>query len=205
MRTGRLFERQTLELHTDESDSSLWPTPVAHDDGKTPEAHMAMKARMPGGARRTITSLNVMVKAVERGLWPTPNVPNGGRSPKGGMGPTGITPDGKKRQVGLEQMVKHVEGGLWPTPKASADKLGRPRPNDRGDLQAAVTMFPTPKSSPSGPDYARRSREGSGGDDLATRIGGQLNPTWVEWLMGFPLGWTDCGDSATRSSRRSPK
>ena len=23
-----------------------WPTPVAHDDGKTPEAHLAMKRRM---------------------------------------------------------------------------------------------------------------------------------------------------------------
>jgi len=22
-------------------------------------------------------------------------------------------------------------------------------------------------------------------------IGGRLNPTWVEWLMGWPLGWTD--------------
>lgn len=21
--------------------------------------------------------------------------------------------------------------------------------------------------------------------------GGQLNPDWVEWLMGFPIGWTD--------------
>ena len=20
---------------------------------------------------------------------------------------------------------------------------------------------------------------------------GALNPTWVEWLMGWPLGWTD--------------
>ena len=20
---------------------------------------------------------------------------------------------------------------------------------------------------------------------------GQLNPTWVEWLMGYPIGWTD--------------
>jgi len=26
---------------------------------------------------------------------------------------------------------------------------------------------------------------------LASRVGGQLNPTWVEWLMGWPLGWTD--------------
>jgi len=33
---------------------------------------MAMKQRMKGGPRQTITSLNVMVKATERGLWPTP-------------------------------------------------------------------------------------------------------------------------------------
>ena len=26
---------------------------------------------------------------------------------------------------------------------------------------------------------------------LASRVGGKLNPTWVEWLMGWPLGWTD--------------
>jgi hypothetical protein len=32
---------------------------------------------------------------------------------------------------------------------------------------------------------------------------GALNPTWVEWLMGFPLGWTDLGPSETRSSRKS--
>jgi hypothetical protein len=30
--------------------------------------------------------------------------------------------------------------------------------------------------------------------------GGQLNPTWVEWLMGFPPGWTDLDASATPSS-----
>jgi hypothetical protein len=28
-------------------------------------------------------------------------------------------------------------------------------------------------------------------------IGGKLNPTWVEWLMGFPTEWTDLKDSET--------
>ena len=28
--------------------------------------------------------------------------------------------------------------------------------------------------------------------------GGLLNPDWVEMLMGFPIGWTDCGLSGTR-------
>jgi hypothetical protein len=40
-------------------------------------------------------------------------------------------------------------------------------------------------------DNPERSR------NLNDQIGGQLNPTWVEWLMGWPLGWTDCGASAT--------
>jgi hypothetical protein len=69
-------------------------------------------------------------------------------------------------------------------------------------VNEAERIWPTPKSSPSGPDYARAAREGSGGDDLATAAAretpGQLNPTWVEWLMGFPLEWTVLPPSVTR-------
>jgi DNA (cytosine-5)-methyltransferase 1 len=32
---------------------------------------------------------------------------------------------------------------------------------------------------------------------LATQVGGQLNPTWVEWLMGWPIEWTVYGRSVT--------
>ena len=28
-------------------------------------------------------------------------------------------------------------------------------------------------------------------ETLSAQAGGALNPTWVEWLMGFPLGHTD--------------
>jgi hypothetical protein len=31
---------------------------------------------------------------------------------------------------------------------------------------------------------------------------GQLNPEWVEWLMGFPQGWTDCDVSGMRQCRK---
>jgi hypothetical protein len=27
--------------------------------------------------------------------------------------------------------------------------------------------------------------------------GGQLNPTWEDWFMGWPIGWTDVRHSAT--------
>jgi hypothetical protein len=26
---------------------------------------------------------------------------------------------------------------------------------------------------------------------LATHAGGKINPEWTEWLMGWPIGWTD--------------
>jgi len=139
MRNGSAYRRPPLVRRIGAIESSLWPTPVANDDNKSPEAHMAMKARMVGGPRNTISSLNVMVKAIQQGkyphLWPTPTVPNGGRSPKGGMSLTGMTPDGKKRQIDLAHFVRQSDG-----------------------------------------------------------ISGQLNPQWVEWLMGFPLGWTDLED-----------
>ena len=76
IRSGVLSERITSALPTCESESGFWPTPVAHDDGKTPEAHMRMKARMKGGPRQKPTSLTVMVKGVEQGMYPTPTATN---------------------------------------------------------------------------------------------------------------------------------
>ena len=35
--------------------------------------------------------------------------------------------------------------------------------------------------------------------------GGSLNPTWVEWLMGYPEGYTDLKDWEILSSRKSSK
>ena len=44
-------------------------------------------------------------------------------------------------------------------------------------LDVQVTQYPTPKSSRSGPDYAREGRAGSGGDDLATFVAKEEH-TW---------------------------
>jgi DNA (cytosine-5)-methyltransferase 1 len=40
-------------------------------------------------------------------------------------------------------------------------------------------------------NYNRKGASKTSGDGLATQVGGKLNPMWVEWLMGWPLGWTD--------------
>ena len=58
--------------------------------------------------------------------------------------------------------------------------------------------WPTPAST----DYKGSSKDGQRRGQLtdpamgAIPAGGKLNPTWVAWLMGWPLGWTDLNASA---------
>lgn len=60
------------------------------------------------------------------------------------------------------------------------------------DLGAAVALFPIPTVCG---NHNRKGASATSGDGLATVVNkdslGQLNPTWVEWLMGWPIGWTD--------------
>jgi DNA (cytosine-5)-methyltransferase 1 len=78
---------------------------------------------------------------------------------------------------------------LLPTPVAT-DHKGVARPGQRrGQLHGAV-LWPTPKASPAGPDYAHVDREKTGGEEPPGRQPPPLNPVWVEWLMGFPADWT---------------
>ena len=98
---------------------------------------------------------------------------------------------------------------MWPTPKGSAGNYGRPRDNDRGDLQAAV-LWQTPKAEDAihpgrtAPHKTGQTLHPAEQVNRKQQITGQLNPTWVEWLMGYPDGWTDYEDSETPSSPKSP-
>lgn len=107
-----------------------------------------------------------------------------------------------------------IQAVMWPTPTVIGMERSSKSTRPYGSLMDAVQKFPTPTAR----DYrtgdrpeSRRARMKQAGDwhspnlnDVAAP-GGQLNPPWVEWLMGFPLGWTDCGASATPSSRKSRK
>jgi hypothetical protein len=65
--------------------------------------------------------------------------------------------------------------------------------------ELASGFWPTPVASES----KRTTPYSQGGHSLAFTLGGMPNPRWLEWLMGFPVGWTSV-PWATPSSRRSP-
>jgi hypothetical protein len=60
--------------------------------------------------------------------------------------------------------------------------------NSRKALKKRMEKMPTPLSS----DYkgVQRMRDNHQ-NDLAAVVGGPVNPTFSEWLMGWLLGWTD--------------
>ena len=160
-------------------------SPVRLDGSSVPFLETWPRAGMTRNGRAyQLAPLVRLTDATASGLWPTPAKADGERGSlmyQGEHNPT------------LLGAVK-----MWPTPCAEDAKNVPYQKGDHGVrypmLLGAVAperMWPTPKSSVSGPDYARREREGSGADDLATAIGGQLNPDWVSVLMGYPPDWTE--------------
>jgi hypothetical protein len=84
---------------------------------------------------------------------------------------------------------------MWPTPVASqygsnqGGGNGRQGPK-RPSLSQMVQMFPTPRASEAtrGPGGSKNRKEHQ--KTLSQKVGGQLNPEFVEWLMGYRIGWT---------------
>jgi len=135
------------------------------------------------------------------------------------MATTGTNPDGstRKRLDQLARAVYHRE--MWPTPCAKdgnpytggnlyRTKTGTVRARNQDGTSsnrglAATVMWPTPNASDRLQANMKDDHDVKRGYLRGVVLesapnGGQLNPTWVEWLMGFPLGWTDLKDSETQ-------
>lgn len=138
------------------------------------------------------TPLSVAVK-----LLPTPCVSDteGSRSSKGNLRPD---------EGGLEKAVK-----MLPTPQSrdweGQSERGQHKPGD--NLNNAV-MFATPQlrdyRTGQGERWDNLARSQNLNDQMAKPENEKLSVIFVEWLMGFPIGWTDCEPSETPSSPSKP-
>lgn len=186
----------TLGRRTGGKESGLWPT-MAYGS----------QWNYPGASKNAGTGLATAVK-----MWRTPSAteadhggPNA-RDSKGGlhlsaqvMWPTprsGKTTDENEETWTARQKAGKVSTPpltlavkMRPTPtKQDGENNGGPSQYNRNTtpLSAVVKTWPTPRrQSANSP-----GEHGEGGRDLQTTIGGQLNPDWVEWLMGWPIGWS---------------
>jgi hypothetical protein len=195
-RNGLLWELPMLEQTTREIGFGLWPTPVSSD------ISMRTTKYKQGG-----TALSLAVQT-----WPTPAARDGN--------PTNTLEtlmDGRFVDQ-LANRVKMVENNLWTTP-CSRDWKGKTISKNHPDgfnksLVNDVIKFPTPQASDcrdrgnmSNPSIQRRAENGKqlNLSMVAHPTSGQLNPTWVEWLMGWPLGWTDLKPLETDKSHCVPQ
>ena len=93
--------------------------------------------------------------------------------------PSGMTQNGELfLQPAWEPIIKETEYLSWPTPRAAQSETRN------------HTVYARFSEKPQNLENRLAQRDPS-------LIGGKLNPTWVEWLMGFPTGWTDLKDSET--------
>ena len=175
MRNGTVSQLPTLALLTAGTASGSWRTPGAQDGKRGVYASKeTMDARLARGGQ---LSLPNQVKHPH--LWPSPTAQQAGEGPfletlvdkNGGPAQPGARAynpkTGKHVQVTLNRSVK-----MWPTPTASMHK---------GSSPASLTRKTGASRENDRLDHKMQATEGSG----------QLNPTWVEWLMGFPEGYTE--------------
>jgi hypothetical protein len=192
MRSGSACQRPPLAPRTSATgfSSSLYgemvPTPTASLGEAT------------NGIGQDTTTHDTVRKLRETGLlptredrrWPTPCAMDGRIMPD-------MTADEREAR-GEQVMLSHEVKRMWPTPMAQEGPGGQVmKLTDAMEVEEGRL-----------PKYYRGPEtemlESSGSRSLEPGTCGELNPTWVEWLMGFPREWTDCGASATPWSHRSP-
>lgn len=134
-------------------------------------------------AKKACLAHAVACPATPTGAWPTPaaSIPQDGEGPETWLA---------RREL-LKAKCSNGNGAGMP-------------------LSIAVQLFPTPRAAPNewrttrnAPSHGKGHGKTLAGEvnDLERAAGrspapssgsaGNVNPVWVEWLMGLPLGWTD--------------
>jgi hypothetical protein len=215
---GQCWELPTLGHRISGTGSGLSvPTPTVYDS--TGKGTPRKDSNLDQGGRHGVSLHHFVAK------WPTPTSQGfdaGGADPRRSlytavraMWPTPTTQDNPQIK-GEGKATAHPKRGTtlggavrqWPTPNAR-DYKGAPgagcqaRGGHQSSLPSAVRMFHTPNTG--GLDGGSNSRRAAEKRGETMPGGGSLNPTWVEWLMGWPLGWTDLKPLAMGKSPFAPQ
>ena len=139
--------------------------------------------RLRASARRTSDN----EPSLERSGWPTPMA---GTPAQNGNNEAGNN-DSSRKTVALSG---------WPTPTSRDHKDGKECPNVPLNALLGRVAWLT-----ANPQAARITADGTmlTGCSAGMESGGQLNPAFSGWLMGFPEAW--CHAALTARLRKAPK
>lgn len=168
---GGEFAKQVKQV-----EAKQWPTPAA--------AQSVQGQNEPDGKRA-----QTLVGAARGQDWATPQA----HDAQGGKTPDQIEAMRKRTGAGVKNLNEQVAN--WPTPRASESENRQLNPspsqlNGSHGLNLAMLVNHSTDGQP-----AQESNNSTGNRP------GQLNPDWVEALMGIPIGWTDCVCAETELSR----
>jgi len=181
MRGGVLWERITLPHHIKETEYGCWlGTPTASMSKRSEEF---AEGRLPTPAEYAAQ-------------WPTPTCADAtmgailndntklitlksGKLRK-------ISNQGVSGSIGLARTV-----AIYPTPRChDAKKMCISEMNRKSPCLAATVIYTTPTAH-NAKETNAPSESNRNTPTLAAQVGGHLNPTWVEKLMGWPQNWTE--------------
>lgn len=179
--SGYLWELAMSGRYTEEREFGYWPTPKSteHKGGYASQTGLPTLGRMP-----------------KTGMWPTPQQRD--------WKDTGENTD----YEALKKKCRLPGAVMWPTPAATEARQGfqdrsRGKEGTQESLLTKVIRGRSPGGTPTRRTWATPDTQNYGDGDkkrteaysnhamsLHHQTGGQLNPDWVELLMGWPLGVT---------------
>ena len=194
--------------------------PFGLEDWNKSSGHSLRSGIMHNGTVYPLSPLVLLTRETGSGLWPTPTT---NETTHNNMV---ITEDGRRAptngktsySIGLADAVR-----IWATPTANqsiccsmeAAKKEAERLHPHGRYTLATQIASDPQTWPTvssrdwkdTPGMAKQSGKRNRTDQLPRKVyaventppgGGYLNPQWVEWLMGYPIGWTELNVSETQ-------
>ena len=198
LKTSRGCYQQTLEGHLQKF-SGTWPRAGMMQSGMCFQQEDRVALVRHTKEQESLSSLN----------WPTPIV---------GDAHLSSTKEVARKRIkeGRATLSRAVQSQMWPTPRARDYKDGQSIPPSRVKNPELATLgqsvkiieqakknnWPTPTAH-NAKETAAPSEHQRNTPTLAAQAGGTLNPTWVEWLMGFPIRWTDLKHLETQLSPKS--
>ena len=133
-------------------------------------------------------------------LWELPTLEPITKGTGCGLSPNGVDTFHTPNTTGLDggsNSSKALKNRQWASPNARDWKdSGASQGNRKSPNLGTQVHWPTPRTKGmcggSGSwDLLNKNTTKEEARQMGAGNGGKLNPTWVEWLMGWPLEWTD--------------